>query len=248
MRASVAGKPMDGTRWHAREASDATDAIARGANLGTRSRARSRDPLAGGTHAGSRDRTFRGAQTVSIRVDASSMTTISRGTCHSHVRVKGDKAGAPRTEKKTKRQLMNFGHRNVTDDVVEEWNDRRRAARRVSRQQLQHVLLMLRRRCMRMQPSYAHARIHFHVDVRVHGPRLSVHEPQVRAAASCLHLRTCTCLHLHLHVHVHVHLHLHLHLQLHVQHVTARRKAEMIGGGDTTLKCRDTNPSVALLS
>ena len=115
MRASVAGKPMDGTRWHAREASDATDAIARGANLGTRSRARSRDPLADGTHAGSRDRTFRGAQTVSIRVDASSMTTISRGTprAAARVRVEGvDEAERTANTKKRKRQLhiiLHFG-------------------------------------------------------------------------------------------------------------------------------------------
>lgn len=133
MRASVAGKPMDGTRWHAREASDATDAIVRGANLGTRSRARSRDPLSDGTHAGSRDRTFRGAQTVSIRVDASSMTTISRGTCHSHVRVEGrqSRERRERLPKKTKRQRC-ISAWICTDDVVEEWNDRRRAGRRVS--------------------------------------------------------------------------------------------------------------------
>ena len=100
MRASVAGKPMSGTRRHAREASDATDAIAR-VPISARDLARDREiRFADGTHAGSGDRTFRGAQTVSIRVDASSMTTISRGTCHSHVRVKGDKAGAPRTRRK----------------------------------------------------------------------------------------------------------------------------------------------------
>ena len=80
---------MSGTR-RARARSVGRDRRDRAcSNLGTRSRARPRDPLRGRDPRGlSGDRTFRGAQTVSIRVDASSMTTISRGTPRAAARVR----------------------------------------------------------------------------------------------------------------------------------------------------------------
>ena len=105
---------MSGTRRHAREASDATDAIAR-VPISARDLARDREiRFADGTQAGSGDRTLRGAQTVSIRVDASSMTTISRGTprAAARVRVEGvDEAERTANTKKRKRQLhiLHFG-------------------------------------------------------------------------------------------------------------------------------------------
>jgi hypothetical protein len=105
---------MDGTRWHAREASDATDAIAR-VPISARDLARDREiRFADGTHAGSGDRTFRGAQTVSIRVDASSMTTISRGTprAAARVRVEGvdeaERTAANKKKRKRQLQLLHF--------------------------------------------------------------------------------------------------------------------------------------------
>jgi hypothetical protein len=102
---------MSGTRRHAREASDATDAIAR-VPISARDLARDREiRFADGTQAGSGDRTFRGAQTVSIRVDASSMTTISRGTprAAARVRVEGvDEAERTAANKKKRTRQLHF--------------------------------------------------------------------------------------------------------------------------------------------
>ena len=126
MRASdLAGKPMDGTRWHARDLTTRpTRRTLRPPAPTSRAIA---DPLSDGTHAGS-GTDLQGAQTVSIRVDASSMTTISRGTCHSHVQWEGrqSRERRERLPKKTKRQRC-ISAWICTDDVVEEWNDRRRA-------------------------------------------------------------------------------------------------------------------------